>query len=78
MGSTKAFSSIDKVTSFSLGVPTSWVQTDYNMNFYNFKRRVSLELLGYNRVGVKIAGQEIGAKVADEITFNYNIGGINL
>jgi len=74
-GSTKAFSSISNVTSFSLGFPTSWVQTDYNKSFYNFKKGVSLELLGYNVVGAVIAGQEIGAKVADEITFNYNIDG---
>lgn len=74
-GSTKAFSSINNVTSYSLGFPTTWVQTDYNKSFYNFKKGVSLELLGYNVVGAVIAGQEIGAKVSDEITFNYNIGG---
>lgn len=75
-GSNKAFSKIDKVKSFSFGFPTQWVQTDYNSSFYNSKKGVSMELLGHNVLGAVIAGQTIGTKVADEITFDYELGGI--
>lgn len=74
-GSNKAFSKIEKVKSFSFGFPTEWVQTDYNSKFYNSKKGVSIEILGHNVVGAVIAGHTIGTKVADEITFDYDLGG---
>ncbi len=74
-GSSKTFSSITGVSSFSLNVPTSWVQTGYNSFFYNFNKGVTVELLGYNVVGMVIGGQPIGAKISDEITFSYALGG---
>ncbi|MEQ6857251.1 hypothetical protein AAHH17_22610 [Lysinibacillus capsici] len=74
-GSSKTFSEILDVSSFSLGVPTSWVQTKANKSFYSFKKGVSIELLGYNLVGVSVGGLEVGVQVRDEITFNYRIDG---
>jgi len=57
------------------GFPTEWVQTEKNHYFYNFKKGINVELLGYNVVGAVIAGQPFGAKVSDEIKFNYVIDG---
>ncbi|QTB23128.1 hypothetical protein J1907_03165 [Lysinibacillus sphaericus] len=74
-GSSKTFSELKKVTSFSLSFPTEWVQTEKNHSFYNFKKGISVELLGYNLLGAVIAGQPVGAKVKDEIKFNYVIDG---
>jgi len=74
-GSTKQFSTITDIKSFSLGVPTDWVQTDYNKSYYNSKKSVKIELLGYNVLGVVIKGQPIGAKISDEIIFSYTLGG---
>lgn len=74
-GSSKTFSEILNASSFSVGVPTSWVQVDFNKSFYSFKKGVSIELLGYNLVGVSVGGLEVGVQVRDEITFNYRIDG---
>ena len=74
-GSSKTFSSITGVSSFSLAFPTIWVQTGYSSFFYNFNKGVTIELLGYNRLGIVIGEQPIGAQVKDEITFSYALGG---
>ncbi|MGG1594203.1 hypothetical protein [Terribacillus saccharophilus] len=71
----KKFTKINKVTSFSLGFPTDWIQTSVNKSFYSSKTGVSMELLGYHLVGANIKGQPVGAKVRDEITFKYKLGG---
>lgn len=71
----KKFTKINRVSSFSLGFPTDWIQTDVNKSFYSSKTGVSMELLGYHLVGANIKGQPIGAKVRDEITFKYKLGG---
>ncbi|MGR6899708.1 hypothetical protein [Rummeliibacillus sp. BSL5] len=63
------------VKSHSFGVPTSWVQEDVNSSYYDSKKGVKLELIGYNVVGLAIKGQPVGAKIDDIITFKYKIGG---
>lgn len=74
-GSTKTFSEIKDVSSFSLGIPTAWHQTNFDSSFYNFKKGVSMILYGYNYIGVSVGGQPVGAKIKDEVTFNYHIDG---
>ncbi|WP_342513361.1 hypothetical protein MKY34_00800 [Sporosarcina sp. FSL K6-1522] len=74
-GSSKKFSNVSSVKSFSSGFPTDWVQTSHNRSYFNSNKGVKIKLFGYNVVGAVIKGQPIGAKIADEITFSYTLGG---
>lgn len=74
-GSSKKYSNVSGVKSFSSGFPTDWVQTAHNKSFINSNKGVKIKLFGYNVVGAVIQGQPIGAKVSDEITFSYTLGG---
>lgn len=74
-GTSKKFSSITKLTSYSLGFPTDWIQTSRSTSFYDSNKGVNVTINGYNLLGVEIAGQGVGAKVSDTLTFKYKLGG---
>lgn len=74
-GSKRKFSSISKITSYSFGIPTDWVQTSKKTSFSSNKKTANITLNGYHLLGIKIGGQSAGAKFSDSIRFKYKIGG---
>lgn len=72
-GTTKKFSSIKKVSSYSFGFPTDWIQTSYSSPFSISNTRAKITINGYNLLGASIGGQPIGMKVKDKLTFNFDL-----
>ncbi|MCY7695326.1 hypothetical protein MH109_13230 [Bacillus altitudinis] len=74
-GSKRKFTKINKVSSYSSGIPTSWKQTSYNKSISSTKKSVTITLNGYYLFGVSIGGQTIGTRTPDQIKFKYTVGG---
>jgi hypothetical protein len=71
-GTSKKFSTIKSVKSYSTGFPTSWHQTQSVTNLYDSDKGVSITVVGYHLLGVAIAGQTIGARFSDSFTKKYH------
>lgn len=74
-GSSKKYSSIKNVTSYSpFSFPHDWNQTDYNHSFYNLRKGVIIKLIGYHIIGVNVGGQAWGARVSDSLKYRTTVG----
>lgn len=71
-GKSRKFTKITKVTSNSVGFPSSWHQTTKATNFYDSNKGVSIKIQGYHLLGVAIGGQAVGYKIAETYTKKYH------
>jgi hypothetical protein len=75
-GTYKWFKSItaSSIKSYADGIPMNWVETSTPLTSISTDgKKVTITLIGYELLGVSIAGQPIGAKFSDTIKFTYNI-----
>ncbi|MGG0386332.1 hypothetical protein ABEY69_25390 [Priestia filamentosa] len=72
-GTSKKFSKINKVSSYSLGFPSTWHQTTRTHSFYSSNKGVKMTLQGYHLLGVNIAGVPAGFRASDTYNFSYKL-----